>query len=141
MINFENKNEGQWFYADEDNHDLGSICLRVLSTYEYQKIEGITTKTKKKFKKGVAYDDVTTDEMLASKLRWRYCIVDWANIQLNGEEVECTNENKVKLCKSMEFLGWVADCLEELTEKTTALDEARLGNSNGTSSGNAEKTK
>lgn len=141
MINFENKNEGQWFYADDDNHELGSICLRVLSADEYQKIESITTRTKKKFRQGVAYDDVTTDDELSGKLRWRYCIVDWKDLQLNGQKVECNSANKVEMCKSMEFLDWMVGFIEELTEKTTALDEARLGNSGSTSSGNAGKTK
>ncbi len=140
MINFENKNEGTWFYVDEKKHDLGGICLRVLSTEEYLSIEKITTKTKKKFKKGVAYDDVQVDETLASKLRWRYCIVDWSDLQLNGVAIDCDNSNKEAMCKSMGFLSWVADCLEELTEKTTALDEARLGNSSGGSSGASAST-
>lgn len=139
MINFENKNEGMWFYADDDNHKLGSIRLRVLSTEEYQRIEAITTRTKKKFKSGVAYDDVTTDETLAAKLRWRYCITDWADLQLNGEAVVCNDASKVEMCKSMEFLDWIVVFLEELTEKTTALDEARLGNSSDSSSGVAAK--
>ncbi len=140
MINFENKNEGTWYYAVKDDKKSGGVCLRVLSTEEYLQIEKITTKTKKKVKKGVAYDDVVVDEALASKLRWRYCIVDWSDLQLNGEEVACDNTNKEGMCKSMEFLSWLADCLEELTETTKALDEARLGNSEGSSNGSAEPT-
>ncbi|KKN57512.1 hypothetical protein LCGC14_0561290 [marine sediment metagenome] len=141
MISFENKNEGTWFYAVKDDKESGGICLRVLSIEQYLSIEKITTKVKKKVKKGVAYDEITTDETLASKLRWRDCIVDWNNLQLNGVEVPCDNANKVEMCKSMEFLSWVADCLEELTEKTSALDEARLGNSKGLSNGSVEPTK
>ncbi len=141
MLNFENKNEGTWFYVDDKNHDLGGVCLRVLSADELLSIEKITTKTKKKIKRGVAYDDIKTDEALASKMRWRYCIVDWSNLQLNGKEVECNNENKLELCKSLDFLSWVVDCLEELTEKNTVLEEARLGNSSDTSSGNTDQIK
>ncbi len=138
MLNFENKNEGTWFYVDDTKHELGGVCLRVLSTNEYLSIERITTKTKKKVKRGVAYDDTTTDEVLSSKMRWRYCIVDWCNLQLNGKEIECDNAAKLEMCKSMDFLSWVADCLEELTEKNVVLDEARLGNSSDLSSGDVE---
>ena len=141
MINFDNTNDGTWFFADKDNKKAGSICLRVLDVDEYNRIEAITTKTKKKVKRGVAYDDVTTDAKLAAKLRWRYCIVDWNDLKLNGKNMDCDDASKVEICKSLEFLAWAAECLEELTEKTTALDEARLGNSKSSSSGSMDPKK
>ncbi|KKN40054.1 hypothetical protein LCGC14_0737170 [marine sediment metagenome] len=141
MIRFENKNEGTWFFADAEKPEIGGICLRVLSAEEHNRIESITTRSKKKVKRGVAFDDVTTDEPLAAKLRMRFCIVDWKGLQLNGKDVQCDDTTKVEMCKSIEFLDWLGDCLEALTEKTSALDEARLGNSSDLPSGASEKTK
>jgi len=140
MLNFDNKNEGKWFYAVDGDEKSGGVCLRVLSPEKYQEIQKLTTKTKKKVKRGVAYDEVTTNERLESKLRWNYCIVNWTDIQLNGEPVECTKENKVELCKSVQFLSWIADCLEKLTEENNVLEEARLKNSEGSSNGSVDPT-
>ena len=137
MINFNSKNEGEWFQFIEGNEEAGSICLRVIGPEQYREIERLTVKTRKKVKKGVAYDDVTTNEKLAAKLRWRYCIVDWKNIQLDGVDLECTDENKVKLVENMDFLTIVGDFLEKLTEQNVALDEARLKNSGTSSDGDA----
>jgi len=129
MINFDTKNEGTWFYFDEDNHDAGGICLRELSSEEYQKIEKLTVKTKQKFSHGNSYSAITTNEELAAKMRWDYCIVNWAEVQIDGIEVECNTENKVKLSKTLGFIKFVSPCLEKLTETNNALEEARVKNS------------
>lgn len=138
MVNFSSKNEGTWFYFDDDDHDKGGVSLRELSTDQIEQIERITVKTKKKFKRGVAYDDVTTNEKLANKLRWDYCIVDWKNIALDGSELECTRDNKEKMMKVIDFIAWLADQIEKLTEMGGAIEEARLKNSENTSSSDTE---
>ncbi len=128
MINFNSKNEGQWFYFDESDHNQGGICLRELSTDQLDGIEKLTVTRTKKFKHGVAYDDTVTNKVLASKLRWRYCIVDWKDIQIDGVDAECNDENKVTLVKITDFVKFIVDCLEKLTETNIALEEARAKN-------------
>lgn len=140
MINFNSKNEGTWFYFDEANHSLGSICLRVLSGDEYEKIQKITVKRHKKFKRGIAYDEEIVNEKLASKMRWDYCIVDWQNIAIDNQPVECTSENKQRLVKITNFISFVADCLEKLAESNKEVEEARLKNLETTSGGSIEAT-
>lgn len=137
MINFEDGNKGTWFYFDE-NEDIGGICLRVLDTETHNKIEKITTKHKAKFSHGVKYDDVTTDERLASKMRWDYCIVDWKGIQINGEDIECNAANKVRLTTIPDFIKLVGEYLEKLTEDNVALKEARLKNCETSPSGSTD---
>ena len=133
MINFSSKNDGTWCYYNEDDHDQGGVCLRELSTDRYEQIERITVKTKKAFKRGIAYNDVKTDEKLANKLRWDYCIVDWKSTGLDGVELECTKDNKVKMMKVNSFIKFVADEIEKLSEMNIEIEEARLKNSGNTS--------
>ena len=138
MVNFSSKNEGTWFYFNEENPDAGGICLRALSSDEYDRIEKITVKKQRKFKRGVAYDDIKTNEALASKLRWDYCIVDWKGVSIDGEPAECNKANKEKTVKIMDFISFVADCMEKLTETNEAIQEARLKNSETSSNGKDE---
>jgi len=135
MANFSSKNEGTWFWFDEDNHDEGGVCLRELSGDEYEKIERMTVKTKKKIKRGVAFDAVTVDEKLASRMRWDYCIVNWKNLQVDSVDIECTVENKVKMVNITNFIKFIGPAIEELSETNEAIDEARLGNLKSTSDG------
>lgn len=139
MINFDSKNDGTWFYFDKGNPDAGSICLRELSSEELSSIEKITTKSEKKVKRGVVFDDVKTDKQLESKLYWRYCIVDWKNIQIDGKKVKCDNANKDKLMKITDFVKFMSVCLEELTESNKSLEEARVKNSGTSVSGDSEE--
>jgi len=139
MANFGSKNDGKWFYFDEENEDAGGVCLRILSTDAYADIEKLTVKQGKPiFHKGQKFDNPVVNEKLASKMRWRYCIVDWKNVQIDGQDVECNDENKAKLIKVNDFISFVATCLEELTETNDALEEARVKNSETSSSGNAD---
>ncbi len=138
MINFESKNLGTWFYYNPDNEDQGGVCLRELSTDEHQRIEQLTSKTKKKFKHGNPYDDTKVDEKLASKLRWDFCIVDWKGTSLDGQECECTSENKVKLMKVIDFVKFVVDNMLDLTDSNESLAKARLKNSGSSSSGESK---
>jgi len=73
---------------------------------------------------------------METRLIWDYCIVDWKNVQLDGEDVPCTTENKVKLMKQcLDFAKFVTTCIDELAETNKALEEARLKNSESTSNG------
>lgn len=136
MINFTTKNEGTWFYFDKNDQDLGGLCLREMSQTELQKIKKLTTKKKRKFKRGQLIEVVETNEELETKLIFNYCIVDWKGVSLNGEEVECNAANKEKLLESVDFLKLVTEFLEELNEDNKSLNEAREKNSVNGSNGN-----
>lgn len=138
MLDLNSENIGTWFYFDPDNHDVGGVCLRELTTEEHQRIERLTVTTKKKFKRGAWIEDKTTDEKLASKLRWDFCIVDWKKVSIDGQVVECTTANKVRAMKIIDFVKIIVDNLEELTEANTALAEARVKNLGDSSNGSVE---
>ena len=134
MPDFSSKNNGQWFYFDQDNESLGGVCLRELPPDEFDRIEKLTVKHKKKFKRGVFVDDITTDEKLASKLRWDYCITEWKMVSLDGQVLDCNSENKVKMMKVTDFVKHIGDSLGELVEVNKSLDEARAKNLKSSSS-------
>lgn len=134
MPEFSSKNDGQWFYYDSDNESLGGVCLRELSPDEFNRIERLTVKHKKKIMRGVLVDDAVTDEKLASKLRWDYCIVDWKETSLDGQLLECNSKNKVRMMKVTDFVKHVADSLGELVDVNKSLDEARAKNLESSSS-------
>jgi len=138
MLDLNSENVGTWFYFDPDNHDVGGVCLRELSTEENARIERLTVTVKRKFKRGAWIEDKTTDEKLAAKLRWDFCIVDWKEVSIDGQVVECTTENKVRAMKIIDFVKIIVDDLEELTETNAALEEARAKNSGASSNGNVE---
>lgn len=138
MLDLNSENIGTWFYFDPGNPDAGGVCLRELSTEENARIEKLTVTVKKKFKRGAWIEDKTTDEKLASKLRWGFVIVDWKNVSIDGQVVECTTENKVRAMKIINFVKIIVDNLEELTEANTALEEARAKNLKNSSNGSAE---
>lgn len=138
MLELNSKNIGTWFDFDPDNHDVGGVCLRELSTEENTRIEKLTVTVKKKFKRGVWIEDKIVNEKLATKMRWDFCIVDWKEVSIDGQVVECTAENKVHAMKIIDFVKIIVDDLEELTEANVALEEARAKNSLTSSNGNVE---
>ena len=133
MPNFSSKNEGTWFFFDPDDESFGGVCLRELSPDEFNRIEKLTIKHKKKVMRGVLVDDPKVDEKLASRLRWNYCITDWKAISLDGQSLECTTDNKVKMMNVSDFVKHVADSLGELVENNQSLQEARVKNSESSS--------
>lgn len=137
MPNFELENPGTWFYFNDDESQ-GGICLRELSIDENDNIEKLTVKKKKKFKRGIAYDDIKTDEKLARKLQFDYCIVDWKNVQVNGQDLECNSDNKTKITRSIDFTKFFADCISELSDMNKSLEKAKLKNSGSSSNGKQE---
>ena len=136
-VNFGSKNEGTWFYFIDGDETAG-VCLRVIGVEEHEKIEKMTVKHKTKFSHGVKYDDEQVNERMASKMRWNYCIVDWKGIQIDGVDVECNSENKARLVKITNFIKFAADCLEKLNEANDEIEEARLKNSETSSSGSLD---
>lgn len=48
------------------------------------------------------------------------CIVDWENTNLDGEALECTRANKLKLLKNASgFVKFIEVCLGKLEEKSS----------------------
>lgn len=135
MVDFNTKNNGTWFFFDDDNEDLGGVCLRELSMEESRKIDKITTKDKPKFQSGKWETEKVVNEKQAQELTFGYCIVDWKNVCLDGASAECNIGNKVKAMKSLDFVKFVLSCLGQLKSQNTAISEARLKNSESSSSG------
>jgi len=140
MANFSSANSGQWYYFDEANPELGGVCLRELSTDEATRIEKLTVKHKRKVVRGNVVDTKVEDTERANRLIWDYCITDWQNVQLDGRDLDCTRENKVKMMKCVDFAKFVGEALVDLVDTNRTLEEARRKNS-GTSSGGSSKSR
>jgi len=138
MPNFKSENPGTWFYFNPDNESAGGVCLRELSVDEVDRIERLTVKTKKKVSRGVVVEDKKEDTKMASRLRWDFCIVDWSEVSLDGKQLECTTENKVKMMKVTDFVKFIVDSLNELVEANESIEKARLKNSKSSSDGSLE---
>lgn len=139
MPQFNSANIGTWFYFDPANEKLGGVCLRELTTEEHHRIERLTVKKRKKVKRGIPYDDIETNEKLASRLRWDFCITDWKEVNLDNQLLECITENKVKMMNVTDFVKHVVDSLEKLVEMNETIEEARVKNLPSSSNGSVEE--
>jgi len=138
MPNFKSENPGTWFYFNPDDESAGGVCLRELSIDEVDRIERLTVKTKKKVSRGIVVEDKKEDTKMASRLRWDFCIVDWSEVSLDGKQLDCTAENKVKMMKVTDFVKFIVDSLNELVDANESLERARLKNSKSSSDGSLE---
>ena len=132
MLNLSSKDEGTWFYFSPDNPDLGGICLRELTPDDLKRIEKLTTKRGKiKFDRltRTRIDNPIVDEEKAAEERWDSCIVDWNNVAIDDEKLECTRENKIRAMKIIAFVKFIAESLDELVDANAVFEEARLKNS------------
>lgn len=139
MAKFSTKNEGTWFYFDPDNKDEGGVCLRETTLDKYNDIESVTTTHNKKVLGGILVDDAVVDERLASKMRWDYCIVDWKNVVVDGEDLssKCTADNKLKLMlHDVSFGKFVRESMVVLSNTNKSIQEARVKNFENMPSGN-----
>lgn len=116
MADFSSKNDGTWFYIDETNEDDGSVCIRVLGQDENERIESKTVKKTYKFSHGVRYLDEKVNEKLSLQMIYDYIIVEWKNINLDGEEVECNLENKKTLMSNPYFSNFITTSMETLND-------------------------
>jgi hypothetical protein len=58
-----------------------------------------------------------------------YCIVAWHLVTLEGKEIECTRENKIKFMrKSPVFETWATECLSKLRKGEKDQSEAEIKN-------------
>ena len=101
--------------------DGGKITLRTMTLDESERIEKAVTKVKEIFKKveGVParFEKVEFDEKKRNEMFWDFVIVDWEGFyDVNGIEIPCTKENKLKLLRTNEGARVIADCLERLKD-------------------------
>ena len=139
MIDFNSKNEGTWFYFDEENPDLGGVCLRLPTSAEYEEIRGITVHAgKPDYHRGVRYETEKINQKLQTKLSLRKFIVGWKDVSLDGEELECNNDTKEKMIKIQDFQLFIGDCIEKLVEGNKTIEAARLKNFESSVDGDSE---
>ena len=136
MPNFKSKNEGVDFPYNPDAPDQGHVTLREIDPNEHLRIEKIVSKTKRKVVGGQVAEIVTRDTKMAARLTWDYCIVGWGKTQLDGKDLECTTDNKVKMMGVIDFAKFVADSLETMVSVNQTIAEQEVKNSESTSSGN-----
>ena len=129
MINFESEVKGTWFDFDEENPNLGGVCLRLPTSDEYDEIRRLTIKPgKPDYHRGQRYETEKTNEKLSQKLSLRKFIVDWKEVSLDGQPLDCTDENKEKMMKIQDFQLFVGSCIEKLADSNKTIEEARVKN-------------
>ncbi len=128
-MNFTTENKGTWFFFDESNEDAGGVCIRLCTPNKYEQIEKLTTKKKDIYKQGNRFEKVEKDEKKLSHLLWDYVIVDWKNVEIDGTELECSKENKIKLMgDNIAFTNFISNCLNDLTDHIDLDREAKEKN-------------
>lgn len=139
MINFKSKVEGVWFNFVDENPEVGSVCLRMPTIDEYDDIQRLTVKPgKPDYHRGQRYETEKINKKLQAKLSLRKFIVDWKEVSLDGQSMECTDENKEKMIKIQDFQSFIGDCIEKMVEGNKTLEAARLKNLKDSPSGVSE---
>jgi len=123
-FDLDNLNPGV-FFPFEDDDENGGVEIRVANAGSMEIINKETTKKKVEWRKNqrVEYDIV--DEDKRSSMLWDYVIVGWKNINdSDGDPIECTTENKIKLMKeSPQFSMFVGSCIETLSDEAETRSE------------------
>lgn len=123
-MEFDLDNRGTWFFFDPAQEELGGVCLRICAGDDIVAIEKQAVKPKVEYKRGGRFSFKETNEPLYNRLLWDFCIVDWKEVSVDGESVECTRDNKIKLMmKSVDFATFVGDCLDDLTAAKKQIDK------------------
>jgi len=139
MIDFKSETKGIWFYFVEENPDLGSVCLRLPTSAEYEDIRRLTVKAgKPDYHRGRRYETEKTNESLQIKLSLRKFIVDWKEVSLDGQPMDCTDANKEKMINIQDFNLFVGECIDKMVETNKTLEAARLKNSASSVHGDLE---
>lgn len=128
-MQFNTKNEGKWFYFNEEKKEDGGVCLRALTLGEAKNISKACSKKETKFVKKDVYQWQNIDDEKYNTMLYDYCIVDWKNVVVDGKELECTKENKLLLVNnSNDFCQFVLKHLETLSEELAVDEENRVKN-------------
>ncbi len=128
-MKFDTKNDGTWFWFGDDEKN-GGVCLRVCAGEDVRRLERLTTKPGKEYKRGNRYEYKIVDNKKYDELLWDFCVVDWRKVDIDGKvNVECTRENKmILMSKSVEFASFVGRCMETLGDTENAEEEAEEKN-------------
>ena len=140
MIDFKSEVKGVWFYFDEDNHDLGGVCMRLPTSAEHEEIERLTVRPgKPDYHRGQRYETEKTNEKLHIKLSLRKFIVDWKGVSLDGQELECNNDTKEKMIKVQDFQSFIGKCIDKMVEGNKTIEGARVKNLRSSADGDSKE--
>ena len=114
------KNEGTWFYFN-DNAEDGGVCLKTLTPGDVRKIEKATVTKKSEIVKGekpTRIEWFEVDEGLRQQMQWGAVISDWKKVDPDGTgEIECTYENKLRMMNDyIEFAQFIVKSIGILTQ-------------------------
>lgn len=104
----------------------GGLEIRILNGEKFEAVEKTTVKTRFVYRRGQRFEEKITDTELRDSLTWDYCIVSWEGFKnkSNGENVECTVENKIKMMKQSNwFPVFFSECVEKLTDDIKTKEE------------------
>ncbi len=138
-MKFEKEVKGKWFYFIEEKPELGGVCLRLPTSAECDDIRRLSKmKADVDYHKGQRYETERFDEKRQTKLSLRKFIVDWKEVELDGQPMECTDENKEKMVKVQDFQLFVGECIEKMTEGNKTIEAARVKNLETSPDGDSE---
>lgn len=136
MANFTIKDEGIWFFFDDTDHSQGGVKLRLLTPLEEDAIDRKVTKVSQKPHRGMMMEHRKTNSALRNELLYTKWIMDWKDIILDGTEMECNHKNiMLMMTKVTLFARFVLDKILDLGEDNAITEEARVKNSETSSSG------
>ena len=123
------KESGDVTYLDPEE-DAGKVCLRIASA---EVVEGIQAQTRKKsaefalnpktrqMERVQFFEQSPAQEKKERELIWDHAIQDWKGIlDMDGNEVPCTLENKLRLMSNQQFARFVGRCLQLISGANSA---------------------
>lgn len=124
-FDLENLNPGVFFPFDEFENAGDGVEIRLASAEIMEIINKKCTKKRVEFRRGQRYEVIEEDEKKRSNMLWDYVILNWKGLEdQEGNPIECTTENKIKLMRgSVKFSGFIGDCIEKLSESSSNLKE------------------
>lgn len=123
-------NPGAWFSFDDEDENAGRIRVRVLNDAQRTEIRKQVDTKRVEYKHGQRFPVVDRNEDLYSRLLWDHAIVEWEGLEdEEGNPIECTTENKVKLMQeNIGFALFVGQCMERVIEDQAKLLKDAEGN-------------
>ena len=117
-IDLSNPDPAVRFYFDPEDESRGWVEIRIPSPEKLTKIDKLTTKKTMKYRGGQSYPVEEVNTTMRNRLLWDEFISNWGVIvDEDGNEVECTTDNKERLMKTVvKFAAFVGRKIEELSE-------------------------
>jgi hypothetical protein len=129
--------KGDVAYLDPED-DAGKVCLRIATPEVIEEIQSQTRKKTAEFalnpktrqmERVQYFDQTPAQEKKERELIWDHAIQDWKGIlDVNGNEVPCTLENKLRLMNNQQFARFVGRCLQLISGAASAAKEGAEGN-------------